>query len=70
MERLLKHVAGWGALLAFWLGVTSEALITCAVTVVCAPPASFAADAVIISFAIHMTLTSVKAVREFKGEGR
>lgn len=66
MERLLRHVAGWGALLAYWLGVTSEAIATCAYTSVCASPQSFAVDAAIILFAGHMTRTSVLAVINFR----
>lgn len=66
MERLLRHVAGWGALLAYWLGVTSEAIATCAYTTVCASAQSFTVDAVIIIFAAHMTRTSVRAVIKFR----
>lgn len=66
MERYLKHAAAWGSLTAFWLGVVSEALMTCAVTTVCAPPMSFTADAVLITFFAHMTWTAVKAVKNHK----
>lgn len=66
MERLLRHAAFWGAALAFWLGVVSEALTTCFVTVVCAPAGSFVADAVVIVFFASMLRSSVRAVKRFK----
>lgn len=66
MERLLKRIAAFGLLTAYWLGVISEAVATCFATTVCSYPATLGADMAVLMFFSAMTFLSVRSFVNYR----